>query len=80
MPQRVPSYITDMLNMAVAADGYFFPPPSSTTFPLYNQIFALASSASLLWHVSCELTSWQNMSAVVLSAFFYNPVQTEMTE
>ena len=37
-------------------------------FPLHNQTVALAVSAALLWHVSCDIFSQLNMSHVVLSA------------
>jgi hypothetical protein len=47
-----------------------FPSPRvfSIHFPLFNQTFAVVVSADLLWHVSCDLPSEQNMSSVVLSA------------
>jgi len=58
------------LNLTVSADGFPFPPRHPSNFSLYIQFVAPAVSAGSLWHVSCELPSWQEMNSVVLSAEF----------
>jgi hypothetical protein len=50
-----------MLNMADEADGFPFTP---------HYLFTLSVCAGFLRHVSCEISSEDNMTIVVLSAEF----------
>jgi hypothetical protein len=59
-----------MLNMADEADGFPFTPHYLFTFTPYNQTLALSVCAGFLRHVSCEISSEDNMTIVVLSAEF----------
>jgi hypothetical protein len=59
-----------MLNTTDTADGFPFSPHYLFTFSQYNQTLALSVCAGFLRHVSCEISSEDNMTTVVLSAEF----------
>lgn len=55
--ERGSSYMAVMLNVTDAVDGFSFIPNSlSYHFPLQNRSIALAVSAGILWHVSCDVS------------------------
>jgi hypothetical protein len=50
-----------------------FPSPRtfSFNFTLYNQTLALSVSAGFLWHVRCDVPSWQNMTSAPILGLVY---------
>jgi len=58
-----------MLNVTDAADGFLSTRLSLSILPsLINT--CTRSIADIIWHVSCDLLSWQNMSNTVFYAKF----------
>jgi hypothetical protein len=49
-------------------------------FTPYNQTLAHAVTEVLLWHVSCDLLSKQDMSFVVLSKYLILQILTNIAE
>lgn len=62
--------MTVMPDMTDSADGFLFTRNLSFYFILINQTLALDISSAKLWHVSCLIHSYQNMSNIMLSVKF----------